>query len=431
MTTQTSPSRSRRVGATIAAVGLLFMGGGVAAWQAPAAGAAELFSFELRGQSSGYTFFNDDASGARQVEGGTIPKTETSLQTGPVGIGLASLAWPGPLAANAGTLALVLQPGLPQDVNRANYPVRAEARTGQDPPETTYDQLPGTTLKSRATSEEVTSDAQVQNATGDDATFGPTQSHSASRLTDAGGQVETSSLVEDINLGGVIKVKSVRSTATATTDGTKSDGEAETIVTGMTVGGQPVTVDEKGVTFAEQGQPANAIANQIAKQALAEGGFEIYMSAPQKEVQGATASVTSGSLIITQKSESGVSGIIIGQAQASVTGAPGFDTGDLGGTDLGGGSFDPGPTDTGIDTGGALDVPAPTVEAPEVPAESAPTEVALQPAADVGGRPVTGAAVLLGMMGAGLFAIGMRRLSDHVLAERAAAAACTLAGEGR
>lgn len=446
--TSTSPSRARRIGASVAAAGLLFMTGGLVAWQAPSATAAELFSFDLRGESSGYTFFNDDASGARQLEGGTIPKAQSNLQTGPVGIGLASLAWPGPLAANGGTLLLVLQPGcsapaptplcpLPPEAKQLDYPVRAEARTGQDPPETTYDQVPGTSLKATATAEEVTADALVQDATAETGTFGPTQSHSASRLTDAGGAVEASSSVEDIDLGGVITIESVRSTALATTDGATSDGKASTVVTGMTIGGQPATVGENGVTIGEQGQPANAVANQIAQQALADGGFEIYLSAPQKEVEGATASVTSGSLIITQTSESGTTGIIIGQAKASVTGAPGFDVGgglvepapvDPGGFDSGSGgtgSFDTGAIDTG-----SFDVP-PAAPA-EVPVDAGTgDQVAFQPAGVVGGRPVTTAAVILAILGAGLFAIGMRRLSAGVLAGTTAAAVCPLAAGDR
>lgn len=429
----TSPS-GRRTTAGLLLTGLLAMAGGLATWLAPTAQAVELGSFELRGESSGYTFYNDDASGARQAEGGTIPKTQTSLQTGPVGLGLASLAWPGPLAGNAGTLLLVLQPDLPPQTTQANYPIRAEARTGQNPPETTYEQVPGTSLKARATNDEVTALATVQNATGDPGTFGPTQSNAASRLTDAGGVVETSSLVEDVNIGGVIKIESVRSTARAVTDGTKATGEAKTVVTGLTIAGQPATVGEDGVTLGEQGQPANAIANQIAQQALASGGFEIFVSAPQKEIDGASANVTSGSLIITQSGDEGTTGIIIGQANAAVTGAPGFDFG--GGEVVApidtGNSFtppaEPGFVDVAPIDSGTIDVPATEVAAP-APAPTGGQPVALQPAVGIAeGRPITVGAIVLAMLGAALFAAGMRRLSDNVLAERAAVAACPLSG---
>jgi hypothetical protein len=438
--TAVASARSRRVALALLAAGLVCLGAAATTWRAPSARAVELFSFELDGQASGVKFERTDSSDAVDY---TMPRASSSLQNGPVGYGLASLAWPGPLVSNAGTLVLVLQPSAPPQTSEANYPVRAEARSGQDPPESTNDSVPGTSLRASATAEEVQAHASVQNAAGEGVGFGPSSAHSVSRIGEEGGKVESNSLVEDIDIGGVIKIKSVASTAMALTDGEKADGEATTVVTGMTVAGQPATVDENGFRLGEQGQPLNAIANQIAKQALAEGGFDIFVSTPSKEVEGATAVVDSGALLITQTDDSGQTILKVGGATASVTGAPGFDmdfdVGDVGGDfDSGGfdgGGFGPGPA-ADFDTGASSDFGTDLgpVDAPAVDGTGSDTgaaEMALPTQRTVAtGDPIRPGAVLFALFGAGLFALGMRRLSDTVLAEQVAVAACPLEGEG-
>src|SRR5205823_13950599 len=109
---------------------------------------------------------------------------------------------------------------------------------------------------------------------------------------------ESSSLVEDISIGDVVKIKSVASSASATTDGVKASGTAATTVSGMTIAGQTATIDDQGLHIGAQGQPANAIANQIAAQALSKSGMQIVLSAPTKEVNGGAASMTAGSLVV-------------------------------------------------------------------------------------------------------------------------------------
>lgn len=432
--------RGQRAGAGLVALGLAFAAGGLAAWQAAPVGAAELSSFDFRAGSQGTTFFNDDAQGARQAEG-TVPYSESSLQSGPVGLGRSTITYPGPLAANAGSLLLVLQPGcsaqappplcpLPPEAKMLNDPIVAEARSGQNPPTTTFDSVPGTELTATAEARKVSADARVGKALAQTGAFGATTTHTSVEQTANGGSAEGSSEVQDINLGGVIKIKAVSSTAKASTDGTKAVGDAATVVTGMTVGGQPAVVDENGFRIGTANQPANAVANQIAQQALSSGGFQVFVSTPQKEIDGANATVTAGSLIITQKSDSGLSGYILGGAQAAVTGAAGLgDTAlDIGGdTGTGdGASFDSG-TSSASGGGSTIDIGSTPASGPDVASPTAPSaaagpgEVALGPTENVaaGGKPLKPAAVVFAMLGAGLLAIGMRRLSSNVLVEQA------------
>ena len=435
-------SRRRRLGGVLILTGLLSGAGALATFQATPASAVEFGSFDLHAGARGTTVFNDDASGGRQAEG-TAPETQATLQNGPVGSGLATVAYPGPLAANGGTLILVLQPGcsatapaglpngttpvcpLPDAAGKAaNYPVKAEAREGDPEPTNTYTGTPGTELTATALPQKVTADATINKSAAQEGTFGPTSAHSLAATTATEGKAQGDSNVQDINLGGVIKIDSVTSQAIATTDGVKAKVSAATAVNGMTVGGQPAYVDERGFHIGEQGQDTNAVANQIAQQALSQGGFNIYVSTPQKEVKGASGLVTAGSLIITQKSDSGVTGYIFGGSQANVTAAPG--SGDLL-TDLLG--------DTGSVTGGTVgsgSLSGVSSVSPSSPVGGAGKprvgQVALGGAqnASTSGTPLKFGTVLLAALAALLLSAGMRRLSEGVLAERAAATTCSL-----
>jgi hypothetical protein len=425
--------RRRRVGAALILTGLLCGTGAVAAFQASSAGATELFSFDIKAGARGFQYFNASGKDAGLDDpGADVGETEALLQSGPVGYGLSTVAWPGPFASNAGTLLLVLQPSTPAAAaGAANDPVRAEARTGQDPPKTTYNNIPGTTLESSATANDVTADAKIAGAAGMPGTFGTTTAHSESKSTSSGVSADSSSLVQDINLGGVIKIGSVQSTASAKTDGVKASGDASTVVSDMTIGGQPAYVDQDGVKIGTQGQPVNAVANQIAQQALGQGGFKIYVSAPQKEINGAAATVSAGSLIISHSSDSGGLGtLVLGGATAAVSGAPGDPslTADLTGgssvSDVGGAGSSGG-------TGSLSDVGS---VAPSVPGKVGVKggAIALPGARNASskGTPLRPGTVVLGTLAALLLAAGMRRLSDDVLAERASATTCSLEVDG-
>jgi hypothetical protein len=444
------PRRRRRSGIALVLAGLVSAAAAVGTWQAPSASAVEFSSFDFRSNANGFTFFNDDASGARQGEG-TVPHTEANLQNGPVGSGLSTVFWPGPLAANGGTLLLVLQPGctatapvglgsgstplcpLPDSAKQLNYPLRASARSGENPPTNSLSS-PGAELTTTAEAKKVTADAVVAQPISATGAFGTTQSHSKVEQTDDGGLAEASAKVQDVNLGGVIKIDQVVSTAKATTNGSKADGATSTQVSGMTVGGQPAYVDEKGLHIGEQNQPANAVANQIAQQALSEGGFKIFVSTPTKEVEGASANVTAGSLIILQESDSGTTGYILGGAHAQVTAVPG-DPSLLAGGDLGStGGFD-----TGSGTGSLGDLGSPTGDLGGSGTGSgggAPSggngQVALGPAQNTGstGEALKPAPVIFALLAAFALAAGMRRLSDTVLAEQVTATTCSLEGDG-
>jgi hypothetical protein len=402
-------------------------------WRAssPAHAETTLSSFGFVAGARGWRFFDEDATNGNQEA--EVPESSANLSNGPVGYGLSSLAWPGPLAANAGSLILVLRPDAPSQVTALNSPIRAEARSGQNPPTTTTNVVPGTSMVATVKPDLVEALATVDNSAGP-GTFGPSHTHALTTVVDNAGKSSADSLVQNINLeAGVVKIVSVSSVAEATTDGVKSHGDAHTTVNGLTIAGQPATIDEDGLHIGTQNEPANAVANQIAEQALGKSGMSLTLSQPSRESNGATTTVTAGSLVVSWNTGTGsVFTVTLGGTTATVTAAPGIGgvSNPEGPSPLVGGGTSPLPANG---TAGLVSAPAgPTTATPLVvpigPKAAGGTSPLAAPSLALASRPrlLSTASAVLGLLAAGLMALGMRRLGDRILAEPTAAP-CPLA----
>ncbi|MEY2569104.1 MAG: hypothetical protein QOE35_3633 [Actinomycetota bacterium] len=336
-------------------------------------------SFSLVATAPGFEATEDEPSANAHPEGhGAMPETSTLLANG-FGYGLAAMVWPGATAANGGALLGLLVPSkvpntdvpVPDAIGQtvspvapaANYPVKAEARSGTAP-DASYTQFPGVTMVAHADDAHVTGEASVQRAEQSGmASYGNVRSSSESALSGSVGRATATSSADDVDLGGVIKIKSVTSTATAQTDGKTSSGAGGTVVQGMTIADQKAYVDDQGVHIGEQGQPANAVANQVAAQALTGAGMQIYVSQPRLEQNGGTATYDAGSLFVFWKPPNNDSGNVFtmtfGGARVAVTAGEGF------GATVAGESVDT------VDSSGDL-VPAPDLAVADLPVD-APT----------------------------------------------------------
>jgi hypothetical protein len=98
---------SRRPWLVLGAVGLVSFGFG--AYGTATAQETTVLGLDAVAQSDGIgsTFGGPNAQ-PYPVAAGQIGHTEATVSTGPTGYALASTAWPGPLAANAGSLAVLL-----------------------------------------------------------------------------------------------------------------------------------------------------------------------------------------------------------------------------------------------------------------------------------------------------------------------------------
>jgi hypothetical protein len=327
-------------------------------------GGGEFGSFALTATAPGFEATEDEPSAQAHPEGhGAVPETSTLLSNG-FGYGLATIAWPGATAANGGAVLGLLIPStvpntdipVPDAVGQAYgplgpsiaYPVRAEARAGTAP-DASYTQFPGATMTAHADDARVNAEGSIQRAEQSGmATFGNVRSTSESVLSGALGRATANSSAQDIDVGGVIKIKSVTSTATAQTDGVNATATGATVVQGMTIADQPAYVDDQGVHIGAQGQPANAVANEIAAQALSGAGMQVYVSKPLVERSAGTAAANAGSLYVYWMPPGNPSGnvftLTFGGARVSVAAGEGFGVA-VAGEDTGGGeSLDAGST---------------------------------------------------------------------------------------
>src|SRR5207253_7766517 len=128
----------------------------------------------------GFEMWEDEpAANAHPEGGGFVPYSTSALGSGSLGYALSSIAWPGATEANADKVALLLFPhdvqGVPVPdaviglVNTAgpaaNYPIRAESRTGSGSPDGTFD-AQGATLKSHADAALAQATATMKSADG-------------------------------------------------------------------------------------------------------------------------------------------------------------------------------------------------------------------------------------------------------------------------
>lgn len=267
--------------------------------QAATVPGSAFYGYTLLGQASGVEVVEDRPTANSHPEGDAeIPLSRVSLQSGPVGYALGTVAWPSALVANAGDLVVFAGNGnVPEELGPPlNEPVRAETRTG-GPQEVRNDDYPGVTMRALVRPGEVAADAVLHGAQAGSATgIGSTEAHSTAALGPSTVSSSARSSVRDVSLaGGAVTIRSVVSYAGAQSDGTTATASGRTLVSGLAVGGVPVTVDGDGVHVAGNGTPVDA---ETVNSVLASLGMRIVLSGPTQTRQGATVTYDSGSLVV-------------------------------------------------------------------------------------------------------------------------------------
>lgn len=399
--------------------------------ESDAAPGSGLGSFNLSASAPAYQVMQTDAAYCYGSSAGVngcelvVPEAVSTLRNGPIGLGLAAIAWPGGLAGNFGSLLITASNGeIPQDARMLNDPVKAEARTSTGPDTVTYDSVPGTVMKATAKDDRTSAEAFVSPLT--DApvgSFGKSSGDSSTAVTGPSTAVATAhSFVKDVDLAGVIKIGSVDSTARATTDGTRATVTGGTQVTNMTVGGIPVTVDERGVHVSGNALPVGGGADQV-NAVLKNAGLTILLSKPVGKPDGADVTYNAGSLVISWKPDAANSTtVVLGGVNVSLTATEALSY-ELPVTEAPPAPAPVSPVDPGT-TAPAPELPpivsAPAPELPgEVPPEVAPVPQAAAPVLAATRSPLPEGLspwlVLTGLLGTGLVAAGLKRLPDRLL----------------
>jgi hypothetical protein len=259
---------------------------------------------------------------------GNAPYSEVVMSAGLSGHALTSVFWPGGTAGAGGSTLYTATNGcippagpcaitLPESsFEQLNDPMKAQAQTGAGKPVDKNDQngitqeavaKPATmTATSTITASKV---PQVSEA------FGKTTATSAIKIRGPKTALVTaSSTLRDVSLaGGLVKISSISSTATATSNTVTGTGKAATTVSGATIAGIPVTIDSNGIEVKGKGSKRPALTDQVNK-ALKQSGISIYVAQPTKTISGPNVTVDAGNLIVLFQQSQYV-------AQANDTGA--------------------------------------------------------------------------------------------------------------
>jgi hypothetical protein len=359
--------------------------------------------------------FGDPSAQPYPVAAGQIAHTEATLSTGPTGYALASTAWPGPLVANAGSLAVLL--GGPKEAGEANYRGRAEATSPAGPNDA---ELAGMRAHAEGDEAEATAGAQdLEGAPG--ATTGDvaTRSHSS---FDAGVLRSASACTaSDVGFAdGQVRIGSVRTEAEATTDGAEGTAGGRTVVSGVTVAGQDAVVDEEGVRFTDP------VVAPVGEEVLANFGIDMFVASPRTAQEPSSASHRAGSLVVLwEPPESGqlfVYSICGSEAAVALRHGLGF-VPPLPPTT-------PGAVPAPLGDPGFIGSPLPPIASPtaRAPAErvEAPAEIRPVPIGFV--RDLSVWPYIVGVFSVLAAGIGLSRARELALMPRTAAIACPLEG---
>ena len=313
----------KRIG-PLAAIGAL----AVVVVGTPAA-AADLGGFELAARAPAIEVILD--SGLAPVPShplldGWLPATMATLDTGPLGHGLASTMWPGDLAGHFGTalqqlnqlcssalpVALpvagvppVCEP-VPQAVKdqapALNDPVKAETFAPGGPADAHYPDppLPGLTMTSHADGSRVDSLARLDGffAPGVVAVGGVSSRSVTTVAADKAVSEATSELTDVVIGGGLLAVDHVLSTARESTDGAAAVGSGSTVLSGVKLAGLPVRIDDRGVHLTGSSTGALSPLVDALDALVASGGLRIVLTRPEVTTDGAAGSFSAPTVVV-------------------------------------------------------------------------------------------------------------------------------------
>ena len=366
---------------------------------------------------------------------GLVPDAYAELSSGPAGIAMSTIAWPGPLAANAGGLANVVGTPLPPDVvANANDPVKVQAQSsGGSRDEQSigpmYALVDGQQSLARSAFTDFSSPGVVSAAR--------TFTRSRSYVDDSGKLVsEAVSQLQGVEIAGLVKIDNITTTATVTTaDGVTFEPDVKSTVSGVTIQGQPFVIDEKGMhtPSGDQPSPSDPIAAGI-NQVITNMGMTAFVTKPavQKTEAGA-AVVRSGSVVIYwQMDPNTLTVVTLGGAGVNMRATPG---GGGGLSDLGSdvGSFTGGATGSIGGAGGSFvggDYSAPSVSGGTSGGSSSGGS-AIEAPFELGGlTPVSDRVplgwMLIGVVGALMLGSGLHGLRTKALEGALLSSACPL-----
>ncbi|HVS69527.1 MAG TPA: hypothetical protein VHE56_13320 [Mycobacteriales bacterium] len=252
-----------------------------------------------------------------------VPQVRSTLTTGGVGAGLASIAWPGDIGGNGGDALLILEPSVPTPIAKLlNDPIKAESHsTGTR--HAINKSLPGTVMQSSASHSLVTASSQTQAAVPALGSLGAFSGSSSAKLIGPHSiRAVSQSATTDLSLAnGAIRIGSLVSRAVVVSNGKATHGHASTTVADVTIAGIPVTIDHDGIHLAKSVIPTAAVTKLLSTTLAALHLHTTFTKTLVTRDQG-FASYDAGALVLTYHPNASTYSITLGRASAQVNASP-------------------------------------------------------------------------------------------------------------
>lgn len=258
---------------------------------------------------------------------GTVALTSANLQAGGQAFARSSILWPGDVLAGIGSLLGV---AAPTPVPIPNWPIRAEAHEYTGP--SSDSSIPGIRMQAFGSTPKSEAIADVGALVLPAIiSIAAASSHAVSTQgpDKATSTVEVS--VHGINIAaGQVIIDTFKATSATVSDGLKPTAKGTSVISGVTIGGVPATIDSSGVHANGQGAPGTDPNKQIAD-ALAASGIHLALTPTDTKTSGGTAEASAPSLLITLPIPNvgpipaGYFTIVLGATHAQTAASPGID----------------------------------------------------------------------------------------------------------
>ena len=221
------------------------------------------------------------------------PDALATIASGPSTFARASVADPGDLLANPDALLTLFSADYQQGTIPP-YPFRVSASSGVGQPSAESNPAPGLNARVVADINGSTATATMPGLSAPAVATAGSISSLATTTTDGTSvTIRARSVVQDFNLLGIVKIDSLVSDVSATSDGEKTEVTGGTVITGASVQGQAVTIDATGVHAANRDLNAQLVA----------AGIQITLAGPVPQEGETAGQLTAAGLRIVLDSQ--------------------------------------------------------------------------------------------------------------------------------
>lgn len=225
----------------------------------------------------------------------SAPDALATIAAGPSTFARASVADPGDLLANPDALLAAGSSDYPQGAIPP-YPFRISASSGSGSPTARLAPAPG--LESSVTAQGSSSQAEASTPRASGPAIinvGSARAHAATRTDGSSVTVNASSSINDLDLLGLLTIKSVSSEVSATSDGATTTATGGTVITGALVMGEPVDIDADGIHPQQGAQGVQITRVEAVSDLLGMLGLRVTVASPIKqESPGAGQLISAG-----------------------------------------------------------------------------------------------------------------------------------------